>query len=68
MEILFGILIQILLGVFAYTEKHSWVASLRAGAVIYVIGLLAIVIKLGLFSITFLIFFFPILTWQLVLF
>ena len=63
MEIIFGILIQLMLAIFDYTDKKSWVASLRTGALVYVVGLLAIVVKLGLFSITFCLFFFVVLTW-----
>jgi hypothetical protein len=67
LEIGLGILLQVLLVIVDGMNQRKWVASLRLGAIVYIVGLFAIVVKLGLFTISFIIIFFAILTWQLIL-
>lgn len=56
-EIGVAVLIQILLAVFDNNEAKAWVASLRAGAIVYMLGMAAIVTKLGLLSVWFILLF-----------
>ena len=67
LEIGFGIFLQILLAIFDNLNARHWVASLRTGAIVYLLGLLGIVLKLGLLDIVFIIIFCVLLGMQLIM-
>ena len=46
-EIGVAVAMQVFLALFDYNNARAWVASLRTGALIYMTGMLAIVVKLG---------------------
>ena len=56
-EIGVAVLLQVLLMIFDNTEARPWVASMRCGAIVYLLGMVLIVTKLGLLSVWFIILF-----------
>lgn len=56
-EIGTAVVIQILLAIFDQNEAKPWVASLRGGAIVFYLGMAAVVTKLGLLSVWFILFF-----------
>ena len=65
LEIALGVTLQILLAIFDQQEAHRWVMSVRASAIVYLIGLAAVVTKLGLLGVWFIIIFCTALGMQL---
>jgi hypothetical protein len=56
-EIGVAVLIQLLLAIFDHNNAKAWVASLRGGAIVYMLGMAVIVSKLGLLSVWFILLF-----------
>ena len=54
---LFGILLHILLAVADFKQNKTFAISLRAGCITYMVGLAAIIMRMGIFSIWFILLF-----------
>ncbi|CDW86715.1 UNKNOWN [Stylonychia lemnae] len=66
-EYIISWVIQIVLVVFDYLNLPNQVGAMRSSALIYLIGVFAVTIKMGVFNIWFILFFFALLPYQLIL-